>query len=496
MKVKAEKNVELIVFASQLEQHGWIPALTKLLEHKKEFDVYVVGGTLRDALLGIPKQHFDMDLLIDPKPASKKAAEILSKELESNFFELDAKRDTYRISFDNAQVDVNGIRGEALMDDLFLRDFSMDALCLPLDNFLRVYSRGDTRMGLLDYFQGIEDMLSRKVRIHNPASFEDDPLRLLRAYRLAGEISGHIDPWTEEQISIQKEKLFEVSGERIRDEWLKILALSHCSPWLSKMDESGLLSIVFPFLESFVPMDEKYTQRLQVRRHTLETLQYLEEIFERIRKFDFPYAREIESMLNETLVPDRNLKVLLKLVALLHDIGKPDTISMEEDRLRFFDHESNGAEKAKIYLKDLKLSNREQEWIEGLILEHMRPHQLSNADLLTERAKYRFFRDLGSLAVPILLLGLSDAYATRRVKMPGLPAYEAFVADMLDYGFKKEKEAIAPLLNGNDIMKLLDLAPCPKVGKLIEALLEAQHLQQVCTRREAEAFMQEKSKTI
>ena len=168
------------------------------------------------------------------------------------------------------------------MDDLFLRDFSVDALCLPLDNFLRVLHRGDTRMPVLDYFQGIEDLRMRKIRIHNPSSFQDDPLRLLRAYRLAGEIEGFIDEFTLEQIYHHKELLFKISGERVRDEWLKILAFPDSFDWIQLMDKSSLLSVVFPFIESFGPMDEAYTKDLQVRRHTLETLQYLEQLLLRI----------------------------------------------------------------------------------------------------------------------------------------------------------------------------------------------------------------------
>jgi len=487
--MSTEKKVELLVFSSQLEQLSWVSALENLLEHNKSSQVYIVGGALRNALLGITKKSFDMDLLVDPKSDSKLVAEQLSKSLHCSYFELDAERATFRITLENAQIDINGIRGQELMDDLFLRDFSVDALCLPLDNFIKILHRGETRMPVLNYFQGIEDLRLRKIRIHNPSSFKDDPLRLLRAYRLAGEIEGFIDEFTIEQITTDRELLFRVSGERIRDEWMKILAFPDSSSWLQLMDKSSLLSIVFPFLENFRPMDEAYTNDLQVRKHTLETLQYLEQIILRIRKHDFPHSPKLLQLLDQSFSPERSNEVLLKLASLLHDIGKPDTLSIENERLRFFHHEENGAEKALLYLKDLKLSNKETEFIEHLILEHMRPHQLSNAEEVSDRAKYRFFRDLSEEGPFLLLLALADAYATKRIPMGTLTQYEAFVSDMLDYGFKENLKQVTPLMDGNGVMNLLGIEPSPQVGHILASLLEAQHLNRVSNRKEAEEFI-------
>lgn len=490
-----EKNVELMVLSSHLERLSWIKALESLLSKVPTTQIYIVGGALRNALLGIHKKCFDMDLLVDPLSDSKIVAEHLAHSLNHSFFELDAERATYRISTDQAQIDINGIRGEELIDDLFLRDFSIDALCLPLDNFLRVLGRGETRMPVLDYFQGIEDLRMRKIRIHNPSSFQDDPLRLLRAYRLAGEIEGFIDDFTQEQIYTHKELLYKVSGERIRDEWLKILAFPDSYDWLQLMDKSSLLSVVFPFIESFRSMDEAYTSDLQVRRHTLETLQYLEQIILRIRKHDFPHSEKLIELLDQSISTEHSNEVLLKLSSLLHDIGKPDTLSIENERLRFFHHEENGAEKAQFFLKELKLANKEIERIEHLILEHMRPHQLSNSEEITDRAKYRFFRDLGDEGILLLLLALADAYATKRIPMGTLFQYEAFLGEMLDYGFREDLKKITPLMDGNGIMNLLGIEPSPQVGKILSSLLEAQHLKQVNNRKEAEEFILQWLKT-
>jgi tRNA nucleotidyltransferase/poly(A) polymerase len=173
----------------------------------------------------------------------------------------------------------------------------------------------------------------------------------------------------------------------------------------------------------------------------------------------------------------------------LHDIGKPDTLSIENERLRFFHHEENGAEKALLYLKDLKLSNKETEFIEHLILEHMRPHQLSNAEEVSDRAKYRFFRDLSEEGPFLLLLALADAYATKRIPMGTLTQYEAFVSDMLDYGFKENLKQVTPLMDGNGVMNLLGIEPSPQVGHILASLLEAQHLNRVSNRKEAEEFI-------
>ncbi len=484
-----EKKVELILLFEEIMQNNFLNTLEALENNKQQSEIYIVGGALRDALLGIRKPSFDLDLVVQPKSATRDVAEILSHELGCHFFELDSERDTYRISMDGAQIDINGIRGDEIIDDLFLRDFSINALCIPLDNFLRVVRRGETRMPVLDYFQSIDDLKLRRIRIHHPSSFADDPLRMLRAYRLAGEIEGIIDPFTHEQISLFKNSLFSVSGERIRDEWLKILSLSKSSILLEKMDQSGLLGIVFPFIDTFQEIDRTYTHKLQVRRHTLESLSYLEEIIERITSGNFPYAKELRALLEEALIPGRPMLVLLKLSTLLHDIGKPDTISNEGEKLRFFDHEKTGAAKALLYFKDLHLSNKEIDFMEALILEHMRPHQLSNAETLTERAKYRFFSSLKNPAIPLLLLALADAYATRRIPIGTLLPYEDFVKEMLDYAFREDLKKLPPLLDGYDIMSLLKLAPSPLIGQIQASLTEAQHLKKVSSKREAEEFV-------
>ncbi len=143
----------------------------------------------------------------------------------------------------------------------------------------------------------------------------------------------------------------------------------------------------------------------------------------------------------------------------------------------------------------MKLANKEIEWIEELILQHMRPHQLSVADPLTDRAKYRFFADLGENAVPLLLLALADAYATKRVDMGSLTEYEDFVSEMLDYAFKEALEPISPLLDGNQVMALLGIEPSPMVGRILSSLLEAQYLKQIHTIEEAREFVLNWQKT-
>lgn len=461
--------------------------------------IWFVGGLIRDCLRNEVPTFADIDLIVQPKSQTLAVCEYIVKLLSpdslsptTHYFVLDQERDTYRITHPSFQMDINGIRGETLRDDLFHRDFSINSLCYSLADVANALSYSLDQLPLIDFFGGLRDLLHSKVRSQNPQSFVEDPLRILRAFRFAGYLHGSIEENTLHKMIEAKEKLSQISPERIRDEFCSILKNPNAYSLLRDMDKWNILEVFFPFLPLFQDIDETYTSKLQVKHHTLSIVSYLEQILESIHRHLFPYWEILEPVLEQTISPGRSYEVLLKIAGLLHDIGKPSTLTLEGDRLRFFNHETVGSSMAKEWMQLMRFSNAEIDWIQKMIERHMRPHNLSNAEKLTPKAQYRFFRETEEQGVPLLLLALADAYATRLIPMGELKEYEQFVRDMLTFYSIPEQIKPLPFLNGHEIMELLSLSPSRKIGELLEELLELQSLQLIQNKEHAITYLKNK----
>ncbi len=455
-------------------------------------ELFIVGGTVRDTILAISKKIFDLDVMVKPAEATPRITTEISNIIDGSFFILDEERNIYRITEKDFQIDITGIRGEDLIDDMFHRDFTIDAMIISFLDLRESIYKNISKVPIYDFFGGLKDLSEKLIRMHNPEAIQEDPSRILRAFRLMSEIDGKIDELTFEELIKSKSLLQFVAKERIRDEFFKILINSQSIKIVKTLHENEILSEFFPFLKWFKGIDKKYPEYVDLENHSQDTLRYLEELLIRIDKNEFPHSEKIKEIFEEEIVPEHPIKVLLKISSLIHDIGKPETLSFEGDRMRFFNHEAEGAKHAAEYFKELKLSNKEIEILEKLILMHMRPHNLSSVLELTERSIYRFFRDTGKLSVPLLFLALADAYATRKCKMGELKEYEQFVNTMLDYFFKPKEVYVKPLLDGNEIMEILGLKPSKKVGEVLEDLKETQALAQIKTKEEAINYIKSK----
>ncbi|MDD5689735.1 MAG: HD domain-containing protein [Caldisericia bacterium] len=491
--MSSNKLVKIPLIFKKIEECN-LSIIFELQPDSYEVELFIVGGTVRDALLNLSKNLFDLDIVVKPTEATLMITNKISDLINGSFFPLDEERQIYRIIKKGCQLDITGIRGETLIDDMFHRDFSIDALSIAFDVLKDSFNSGRDEVYISDFFGGIEDLQKRLIRAHNPESFREDPSRILRAFRLMSEIDGKIDEYTLSEIVESKTLLKTVAKERIRDEFFKILNNSNSSKIVNKLHAMGILSEFFPFIEWFNEIDKEYPEYVDLKNHSLDTLMYLEKLIKRIEKGEFAHSEKIKYVLEKEIVPEHSIKSLLKIASLLHDIGKPETLSFEGKRMRFFNHELEGSKHASNYLKELKLSGKEVEIVENLIVQHMRPHNLSSVPELTPRSMYRFFRDTGDLGIPLLFLALADAYATRKCKMGELKEYEEFVNTMIDYFFKPKEVQSKPLIDGYEIMELLALKPSPKVGEILEDLKEAQALNVVKTKEEAVNYIISKYK--
>jgi putative nucleotidyltransferase with HDIG domain len=458
-------------------------------------DAYVVGGTVRDVLLG--RDTRDLDLAIDGDALGW--ARALADRLGGHFVLLDDINAVARVVLDGnagaAYIDVAAIQG-SLEDDMRRRDFTVDALAVPL---------GDARV--IDPCGGIADLDARTVRMNGAYVFDADPLRLLRAVRIAAELRFDIDPATADAIRERAPRVEACAAERRRDELARIFALDAAYPALRQLDDLGLLDALFPELSAGrgVTQPEQH-HAYDVFEHNLRAVEAADVMLalqppaggmswlhtELWRAFAW-CEPDLRAYLAEEMSEGRSRAVLLKLAALLHDVAKPQTRTEEPGgRARFFGHADLGAGMARQIMRRLRFSSRESAFVALLVAEHLRPIQLAQiGEAPTRRALYRFYRDLGDAVPAVLLLALADAAAARGGQMTrdGWSRQVAYMNSLLVRSREEEGIVHPPrLLSGRDIMSELELPAGPAIGRLLAAIEEAQAAGDVHDRKGALAF--------
>jgi putative nucleotidyltransferase with HDIG domain len=464
---------------------------------------YLVGGAVRDLLLG--RTSHDLDFVV-PREAlvtARKTANVLG----GAFYVLDPERDTGRVlltgeSHERYFLDFTSFRGPDLESDLRGRDFTINAIALDLHQ----------PEALIDPLGGAQDLHARVLRLCSPTSFEADPLRILRCVRLAVKYELRLLPETRRLLSQALAGLNRVSPERMRDELFRILEARKPTVALRTLDVLGALEYVLPEVKALKGVTQSPPHVDEVWPHTLNVVQKLNDLIDALGPEHNPeaaanwalglvalrigrYRQQISEHLSENLNPDRSLRALLLLAALYHDIGKPASRQVEEDgRIRFFDHDQLGAQLAGQRGARLYLSNSEIERLTTIVRHHMRPLLLAQAGVTpSRRAIYRFFRATGATGVDICLLSLADTLATYG---PGLPQ-EVWIQQLdtvrtlLEAWWEQAEEKVSPpaLLNGHDLMESFDLPAGPEIGRLLEELREAQATGEVKERAEAVEFI-------
>jgi poly(A) polymerase len=334
---------------------------------------------------------------------------------------------------------------------------------------------------VIDPHGGALDLDDRLIRAVSEKSIEDDPIRMLRAYRFAANLDFTVDNETSETIQNSVRLLDSVSAERIRDELLKMLSACSSVHHLGAMDSVGLLEQIFPEIIRMKGMEQNDYHHLDVWGHSMLTLEFLEQnsIPDSVAK----YRPDIEGYLEYELVKGRPRGSLLKLAALLHDVGKPAKRTMDNDgRIRFFDHNIEGSEIIANIGKRLKLANRETAFLRMVVKDHMYPLGLSvflrrsRGAKGKQRAMRRFIRRTGGEWLAILLLSFADLRATQgpRRKTGDLEKLARMIGDIADMYFQQTRSPMPRLITGSDLMKEFGLLASPTIGKLLRQVGEAQ----------------------
>jgi poly(A) polymerase len=466
---------------------------------KRGIQGYIVGGFIRDTILARDTADVDIALSSD----ALEVAPELATALGGNYVLLDKVNKVGRvISKETAQdtgqwqIDFSTIK-DGIEQDLRRRDFTIDAMAISLDSIIE----GTTTAEIIDPFNGWEDLRQGVIRTVDDKAFESDALRLLRGVRLASELGFTVSRQTEELIRQKCQLITGVAGERVREELLRLLASPKTGQLLLYLDDLGLITALIPELAQAKGLEQPKEHFWDVFHHSVRAVDAVDFI---LRQGDWEYAdrealslipwsAELEQHFSSKVSSGSTRRLLLKLAALLHDIAKPQTkIIDEQGRTRFYGHAREGAQIAAAILERLRFSTKEVKLVVGVVRYHLRPVQMSQNELPSQRAIYRYFRDSGEAAIDTMFFSLADHLATRgpNLDMANWRQHANLIDYILTQRFKKESIAIPPkLINGHDLMKNFDLAPGPKIGELLEAVREAQASAEVTTRDEALSYV-------
>ena len=476
-----------------------LPLIEAVRALTSQTSIYLVGGAVRDGLLGKPITDFDFVVSKNALQIARQVANALS----AAYYPLDVRRQYGRVIWsppngERLKLDFALQVGNSIEEDLQQRDFTANAIAVDLEN----------PQQLIDPLRGTKDIFAKTLRACTEEAFRKDPLRVIRGIRFALTLNFRIEPSTWRAMVASSPGLVIVSAERKAEELFRLLASHSVASSIRLLDRVGALPYTFPELLSLKGVDQSSPHRQDVYQHTLEVLNRLEEIlsalslaFDEERQANLilglaslrlgRYRSRLSEYLAERFTLERNKWTLLFLAALYHDCGKASTANKDEKgQWRFFGHEQISAELFAERGRELAIANDEIEWVKKVIYHHMRPILLTNSEgLPSRRAVYRFFRQTGEAGIGICYLSLADLWGIYGVTLPvSLWSKHLDVTRELLQAWWEEKEAKIsplPLLDGNEVMQKFGLKPSPLVGKVLEGIREAQAAGEVHSKADA-----------
>jgi len=479
--------------------------LTKLSNFLTEQDIqsFVVGGFVRDVLLGRDTSDIDIAIVADALEIAPKVATALG----GKYVPLDRINRVGRVILVNKgtpstkgqwKLDFSTVK-DTLEQDLARRDFTIDAIAVDLSQLGKDY----TDVPLIDPFNGWNDLQQGTIRTVTETAFESDAARLLRALRLAAELGFSIDKETEALIQHQSYLIARVAGERVREELLRLLAIPQSGQLLPYLDKLGLITAMIPELAQAKGIEQPKEHFWNVFDHSLKTVLAVDFLL-RQGTWEYaseevlaavPWSAELAQHFDLEVSSGSTRRLLLKLAALLHDVAKPQTKAIDAGgRMRFLGHAKEGAVITAVILERLRFSAKEVKLVETMVRYHLRPGQMSQDGLPSHRAIYRYFRDTGEAGIDILFLSLADHLATRgpQLNMTHWQGHSQTVDYVLTQRFEQEALVVPPkLVDGHDLIDIFGMSPGPKIGEFLERVREAQASGELATREEALSYIRE-----
>ncbi|MBX5451363.1 HD domain-containing protein [Thermogemmatispora sp.] len=498
------------------ETYELLQQVARFFARQHQSEVYLVGGALRNLLLNSPS--VDWDLVVAGE--APRLARQLADALGGYYAHMHEKASRVVIRRPQGEwiIDVAPLTG-SIEEDLRQRDFTINAIALPLDALLHTAAPSSlTSLPWIDPCGGLADAQAGLLRAVNAQVFQARPVRLLRAIRFARRYSLRIEPATEALIRRDARLLTEEVAERLLSELYKLLELEDATRSLRLLDRYGLLTVLVPELGPARGMPQPPPHYWDVFEHSLETVSALEAVAHALQSEPRPldelscaawcqplllgpdqtdHLAQLRALVAEAtrqglLSFSELTKPAFKLAALLHDIGKPATLSYDEEGTsHFYGHQQAGTPLAEGVMKRLSTSGHDRHLVRLVTLHHMRPGQLARQEFVTPRAIRRYFVDLGAYGLHVALFSLADHLATYGPGYHLRPAgaWEAHLAcvALLFRSYLYERERFLPtrLLSGHELMRRLGLQPGPLVGELLEIIAEARAEERIHSKEEA-----------
>jgi putative nucleotidyltransferase with HDIG domain len=440
---------------------------------------WIAGGAVRDAALG--REVTDLDLAVGGDPAA--AARAIASAGDGHAFELSAEFATWRaVARDGAwQVDVTALRGETIEADLGARDFTLGAVAIPLAGGEPIDPHG----GLADLERGL-------LRVVSDASFAEDPLRLLRAPRLAAELELEVDPGTRALARSEAGHAAEAAGERQLAEIRQMIAGPDPLRGVELLDDLDLTAAVLPELGALRGVEQGPNHHLDVHGHTLAVLEQTLAVEADLDRFAGDRAAEARELLDEPLADEFTRGAALRLGALLHDIAKPQTRGERGGYVTFIGHDKLGAEMVSDVCARLRASRALTDHLRGLTLHHLRLGFLVHEAPLPPRRVHEYLRATEPVAADVTLLTVADRLSARGAgplaSEGAIEAHLSLAREMLAAALDWRRDGPpAPLVRGDELAAELAIVPGPELGEILAELEAAQYAGEITTPQEAVA---------
>ena len=475
---------------------------------------FLVGGSIRDMLCGLSPLDYDVAVLGDPLEF---AHQVLA-HIKGRLVEIGKPGQTIiRVVSDTATIDVAQAKESSIEKDLMARDFTVNAMAFDL-----------SAQRLIDPIGALRDLENHIIRMVSRDIFKQDPVRLLRAYRIATQLGFEIEPKTQAAIAENAARIHQSASERVRDEFFKLLAYSRSYPSIRQMVDSDLLFAILPELADLKDCRPSRHHRFNAFEHTLQAFNHLEQMLEAHWKS----APDAGASLVRRIAKTRF--ALIKFCILMHDVGKPSTQTADGDgRLHFYGHAHSSAQITRHICRRLRCSNRFTDASYFLVRHHTRPRDLyttrqeQNAtrlspsavgtirpesfdpELMTEglmsksgpngssksspRATSRFFMDCGLYLPELLVMAAADTLGKASKPNRQHTTFIAFLAQlMLEFESEFRPKAAKPrLITGHDLIAEFGLKPSPLFKRILDRVEEERLSKREMTRQAAVQLVQE-----
>jgi putative nucleotidyltransferase with HDIG domain len=440
-------------------------------------DAWIVGGAVRDHLLG--RETVDLDLAVPGDP--RRAARAVADQAGGAAFQLSGAFGAWRVVGPEGawHVDLVTLRDDDIGADLAARDFTVNAMAVPL-------AGGE----VLDPHGGRADLAARRLRMVSAGALSADPLRTLRAVRIAVLLGLEIEPGTAAAIRREAPGLREVAAERVFAELKQVVSARGVRQGLEQMEEYGITQLVLPELLALRGVEQNVFHHLDVHDHTLEVLDQVVAIERDPAAAGFgAHTEAVAALLAEPLADDLTRGQAMRFAALLHDAAKPQTRTPRPDGrgTGFPGHDREGAELARGILRRLRASEKLVDHVAALCLHHLRVGFLVHERPLDRRAVWRYLRATEPRSADVTVFTVADRLATRgRNAGAAIEAHLELSRDLL--GSALERRAAGrtpPLVRGDELARELSLPPGPRLGELLAQLEEDRYAGAISTREDA-----------